>query len=902
MAIAIAILLMLSMSASMMLIPNASAHTPAWQIPTYAFINVAPNPAGLGQAVTVGFWINIPAPTATGVWGDRWGNMTVKVTKPDGTTETLGTFTADDTGGTSTHYIPTALGNYTFQMSFPGQTLAGNNLQPGTTSAFIGDYYQPATSPVATLTVQQTATPSIPENPLPTKYWTRPIESVNHYWSSISGNWLGLGAIVTFAATGLYNASGNYNPYTTAPTTSHILWTKPLGAGGLLGAEFGSTDTSIFMSDSVYEPKFAPIIINGVLYYEQYPGSGQDPTGFTAVDLRTGQTLWTNNPPAGNTTTILKCGQILDYVSPNQYGALAYLWTAGTPPQLSTDLIITATSISATGVSYTTALRTNTLTGTTFNMYDYNTGNYILSIVNGTTMTMTEDQSGDLIGYYVNSSTANAYNAPTLNMWNSTQCIEYPNGQPPTSSAWEWRPALNCLIPFSNGIMWSMPIATNISGVPLPATLGLPIAYTGAGMNGGMDHGVILMTAAGSGGTGFQTGFQIEAGYSSTTGQQLWITNRTETPYTRLTIGPATAGVYEEVNMATGAMIGYSITTGAQQWTTQLTGANGGPPNPYDSSGGYYPQVGNGVLYLNGFGGDIWAINMTTGAILWYTNTNTISGPAGSNTPYGVWPIWSFGNPGAIADGMLFLSEGHEYSPPLFPGAQEIVLNITNGQPVWNIMGFNVNGGTAISDGIMTTLNSYDNQIYAYGMGPSKTTVTAPDPVTSVGSPMVILGTVTDISAGSQQNAVAMNFPNGLPCVSDASMTQWMEYVYMQQPMPTNATGVPVTLSVIDSNGNYRQIGTTTTNSMGTFGFTWTPDIQGNYTVTATFPGSNSYYGSSADTYFYASAPPATSAPTAAPVTGLATMSGLTIGIAASVIAIIIAIAIVGLLLLRKKP
>jgi hypothetical protein len=129
-----------------------------------------------------------------------------------------------------------------------------------------------------------------------------------------------------------------------------------------------------------------------------------------------------------------------------------------------------------------------------------------------------------------------------------------------------------------------------------------------------------------------------------------------------------------------------------------------------------------------------------------------------------------------------------------------------------------------------------------------------------------------------------------------------MEAVYEQQPMPTNVTGVPVILSVIDSNGNNRQIGTTTTNAMGTFAYTWTPNIQGNYAVTATFAGTQSYYGSTADTYFYASASPATPAPTATPVTGLATMSGLTIGFAAAVIAIIIAIAIVGLLLLRKKP
>ena len=37
-AIAIAIFLTFSMSASMMFIPSASAHTPAWKIPTFAYI------------------------------------------------------------------------------------------------------------------------------------------------------------------------------------------------------------------------------------------------------------------------------------------------------------------------------------------------------------------------------------------------------------------------------------------------------------------------------------------------------------------------------------------------------------------------------------------------------------------------------------------------------------------------------------------------------------------------------------------------------------------------------------------------------------------------------------------------------------------------------------------------
>ena len=61
-----------------------------------------------------------------------------------------------------------------------------------------------------------------------------------------------------------------------------------------------------------------------------------------------------------------------------------------------------------------------------------------------------------------------------------------------------------------------------------------------------------------------------------------------------------------------------------------------------------------------------------------------------------------------------------------------------------------------------------------------------------------------------------------------------------------------VTISVVDANGNYRPIGTTTSNVYGTYSLTWTPDISGNYTVIANFAGSESYYPSSAATAFYA--------------------------------------------------
>ena len=162
------------------------------------------------------------------------------VTRPDGTTETLGPFTSDDTGGAHTTYTPSVLGNYTFQMVFGGQTLAGANPVPGVpnNNAFIGDYYQPSKSNVFTLAVQQEQIGYPGVVPLPTNYWTRPIYAENNDWHKISGNWLGLG-LSQFATTGMYNASANYNPYTTAPNTAHILWTKPIAFGGMIGGEFG---------------------------------------------------------------------------------------------------------------------------------------------------------------------------------------------------------------------------------------------------------------------------------------------------------------------------------------------------------------------------------------------------------------------------------------------------------------------------------------------------------------------------------------------------------------------------------------------------------------------------------------------------------------------------------------
>jgi hypothetical protein len=104
---------------------------------------------------------------------------------------------------------------------------------------------------------------------------------------------------------------------------------------------------------------------------------------------------------------------------------------------------------------------------------------------------------------------------------------------------------------------------------------------------------------------------------------------------------------------------------------------------------------------------------------------------------------------------------------------------------------------------------------------------------------------------------------------------------------------------VLDPNNNEYNVGTTTSNTDGTFGLTFTPQVPGQYTVIATFAGSESYYSSHATTYLSVTeAPAATPEPTSPPAS-LADLYFMPMSIG-----IIIAIVVVGLLLflmLRKR-
>jgi hypothetical protein len=188
--------------------------------------------------------------------------------------------------------------------------------------------------------------------------------------------------------------------------------------------------------------------------------------------------------------------------------------------------------------------------------------------------------------------------------------------------------------------------------------------------------------------------------------------------------------------------------------------------------------------------------------------------------------------------------------------------------------------------------------MYVFGKGQSATTLSAPQTAATVGQSIVLTGTVLDQSPAQP----------GTACVSKDSMTTWMQYLHMQQPLTglwgnETITGVPVSLDAVDPNGNFVHIATVTSDgTTGAFGYTWKPEIAGDYKVTATFAGDDSYSSSWATTYASAVSPTATTQPSATTSTAnYATTTDLMTYMAIGIVAIIIAIAIVGLVLYRKK-
>jgi outer membrane protein assembly factor BamB len=868
-------------------LPLTDAQT-SGQMASYAYLIVEPNPVGVGQTTYIAMMIDVPLPSATEANDIRRHDYQLTITAPDGKVTTKSwARVADTTGVQSTSFTPDQTGTYTFDFYYPSQNYTWTTAQGGN-AAYYGVVFLSANA-TATLTVQEDPVLPTPDSPLPTEYWTRPIYGEDYNWYTMGSHWLGAVAssyapganhLGTFQQSGmsLWQQSG------TGPDSPHIVWTAPLEDGGVVGGINTGIDGATFYSGGSYEGRFQnALIVNGRLYYKA-PLSDQVSTtatgggAYTCRDLRTGKILWTND--AINPTF----GELYCYESPNQHGVIpnGYLWQVVTPA---------GSTANQTWIAY------DSLTGKwLFNLTDVPTAG-----------TIAYTSQGEIVKYILNYNTATK--SGWLALWNWT-CAQ---GVPPTTTGvggvqagmngtgtnfLQFRP-VGKVINASTAYSWNVSITADLTGALTSQAPTIQYVLPGdilLGTTPSIAPGVLSLR-------GTANPYQVWtlSLADNNKGSLLWKKSY-DAPSGNMTVNLGPLDPVNRVWTTTTAedmqYQGYSLTDGSKLWSTDFEVR----PMQFFSSGSGAGQrcvTAYGNIYTQGFGGEILCINTKTGELLWRFNDTS----SGVNTGWGLMPTFI----GAIADGKIY-AFNNEHSPnsPLYKGYSIYCINATDGTEIYKMLSWSgQTGGQGLStqilaDGTLVYYNYYDNQLYAIAKGPSQTIVTASPKVSTFGNKVLVEGTVTDISVGTTQTEQAARFPNGVAAVSDASQSAWMEYIYMDQEKPTNATGVPVSISVIDPNGNCYPVGETTSDASGAFKLAFSPEVPGEYTVIASFAGSNSYYGSSAETAIYVQDAAATPTPAATPEPSLADLYFLPMSIA-----IIIAIVVIGaviILVLRKRP
>jgi outer membrane protein assembly factor BamB len=832
-ATAIALFLTLTMAITLVALPSTNAQTGYRTKKTYAVCGLLPNPVGIGQEVLI--WVGITDYVQNPT--DGWVGLSITIERPDGKTDTIKDIKTDSTGGTGYVYVPDMAGKYYVQTHFPAQWFNWTAPPMFDPEVYGNIWYEASDSEKLELIVQEEQVPSYPTTPLPTEYWTRPINAQHYTWNTISANWLS-------RPDNAY-AANNDN----APETGHILWAKPLSLGGLAGGFLGEHN---YETGDAYEGKWsASVVINGILYYNRYAqgfAGGWYQQGIYAVDLRTGEELWFKN------SSRLAFGQTFYWDSFNMHGVFAYIYE-------------TVTSYPygpfAPGI-------------TTWKAYDPLTGEYQFSIspiptggaMFGASYTLTGPH-GEIIIYNID--LAHGWVAK----WNSTTAVLNggPMGPATGMSLGSWGSAANTQYTFngSQGYDWNITISAGPGNLPGSVAKILPDRVLGCTASGWTSIGETPIV---------NWAFSLKPASDGKLPLLYNVTWQPPTGMLSMSFGDASneSKVFTIEAKETRQIWGFSTENGQKMWGPTSSQAL---LQVYGMTGG----IAYGRLFSTGYGGILYCYNVTTGDLLWeYRANDTYNEILWSNE----WPIFI----AFIADGKVYL-QSNEHSPtnPLARGSPFVCIDVETGERVWElpIWGTSWGGAPIIADSIIAQFNSYDNRIYAIGMGPTTTTATAPDIGITFGSSVMIRGTVTDQSAGAKDT----------PAISDESMDDWMKYLYMQFPRPENAIGVEVTIDVLDANGNYRNIGTTTSDASGVYGFAWEPDIPGTYQVFATFAGSKSYWPSYAVTYFTVEeAPEATPGPTPTPAPMTDTyLFGATAGI-------IVAIAAVGLvlvLMLRKR-
>ena len=827
------------------------------KIPTWVYSVITPNPVGVGQEFTMVIF-NPQLQYQAQDTNDLRYKYHVEVTKPDGTKETIpssGSLISDSTGTTYTSYTPNQIGNYTVNVVFEELYWRWSTAGAGQ------DYYGVTlleSSRTYTVTVQQDPVypTAVTTYPLPTEYWSRPIEGQNNAWGAVSANWL------NSAADRDYGSSDNrVQTQGTAPNSGHILWTKPTEDGGVVGGNSFDREGQVFNAGHQYQTRMqdTTIIMYGRMYYQEpitWSGGGG---AWVCVDLKTGQEVWRNQTMSANPSF----GFYVDYDDMNQHGIInpGYIFSS----------------------NFGTAIHPR-----------YGTTPTTLNIISVPSGTIVAGPKGEQLRYIIQNEGTSANPSWRLFEWNSSRVFAYQ-----TSGT------------FNASLASRIQVPSTAPNQPYLPTWDYNVSVTGATLLGswspsirGVVYGDYLLGSNGTlptSGTGSLYYHNVEASTlfaislkPGEEGRLLWMKNFTMTfnDGSQNLFVRSGEGVFVFQHMPTLTWSGYDVHTGEKLWESQAQA----DLNPF----GYYSWVSlmnvygtsiyDGKLITTGYTGMVFCYDLRNGTLLWRQEAKT----GGEIFEY--YTLFH----GLTADGKVFIGT-HEHSAdtPLLKGAKVRVFDLDTGKEVWSMLGWANPSTFALGDGVLTYWSNYDHQVYAVSKGPSSTTVSIADDVVPFGDSVMIKGIVTDVSPGTQQSEQSLRFPNGVPAVSDESQSAWMEYVYMQKPRPLNVVGVNVTLSVLDSNGNYREIGTTTANSDGFYSYNWMPDINGKFTVYASFTGSESYWPSHATTAF--NVDPAAPTPTPSPVPVQSTADLYFVPAIAGLFVFVAIIGAVIVLVLRKR-
>jgi len=635
------------------------------------------------------------------------------------------------------------------------------------------------------LIVQEEAIEFYPVTPLPTEYWARPME--HREWGVLGGTHLNSIEPTSSGPHSIIKPFGNEY----APESGHVLWRRPLTVGGVAGGYLGELS---FEQGDAYEEKFhGAIIIAGILFYNDFEdqyGPEHIEMNVVAMNLKTGEELWKKELVAyDGEIDKLDIGQMFYWDSYNYHGAFGYLWT--TP-------------------------------GSSWHAFDPWTGRWEYSMENVPSGTNIIGPMGEILRVNVNK------NAGTIRLWNSSRVV---------SSAGSWRPqgeVYNCSEgnAQNGGVEWTINV-TGLSDLP-----GSVYKYR---------ENVIL-------GTDFQRGskapnpasmWALDVDLEQGTAEIDWSTTWT------IPAGVQTLSIedvseeqdlYIVSSKETSQTWGFRLSTGQLVWGP--TAKRHYTDNWGHSSGNSWDIIAEDKVIAGNYGGTVWCYDAQTGDVEW---TFEIEDPYTEVLHNNYWRF----RPAQVTDGKLYI-ENTEHNPrdPQPRGAPFICLDLETGTEIWSLPYRQGEWSTyaIIGDSTLVLQNTYDQQIYAVCKGPSKTTVAASPEISTHGSNVMISGTVMDVSPGTDEAIIKLRFPNGVPAVSDASMTDWMTYVYNQYPQPM-VTGVQVKLEAYDPNGNYQNLGTATTDSYGNFGFMFEPEVPGEYYIFATCEETNSYYSSSSSTY-----------------------------------------------------